>query len=221
MRVLYHMPLHAGCRKVRLQLNEKRLDCELRTEQTWQRRESFLRLNPAGEVPVLVEDGVAIAEAPVITEFLEEAHPEIDLMGTDPYERAETRRLSWWFDWKFHQEVTMNLVDEKILKRLMRTGQPDSQAIRCGHANVGYHLEYIAWLCDRRTWLAGDLFSLADISAAAQLSAVDYLGDVPWEDVPGAKDWYARVKSRPSMRGILADTVPGFPPPAHYADLDF
>ena len=221
MRVLYHTPLHAGCRKVRLQLQEKGLAFELKTEQTWQRREGFLRLNPAGEVPVLVEDSVVIAEAPVISEFLEEAYPETDLLGADPFERAETRRLVWWFDAKFHEEVTRNLVEEKILKRLMRTGQPDSQAIRCGHANVGYHLEYISWLCDRRTWLAGDSFSLADIAAAAQLSAVDYLGDVPWEEVPGAKDWYARVKSRPSMRGILAETIPGFPPPEHYADLDF
>ena len=221
MRVLYHTPLHPGCRKTRLQLQEKGLAFELKTEQTWQRREGFLRLNPAGEVPVLVEDGAVIAEAPVISEFLEEAYPEIDLLGADPFARAETRRLVWWFDGKFHEEVTRNLVDEKILKRLMRSGQPDSQAIRCGHANVGYHLEYIAWLCDRRTWLAGDGFSLADIAAAAQLSAVDYLGDVPWENVPGAKDWYARVKSRPSMRGILAETIPGFPPPTHYADLDF
>jgi glutathione S-transferase len=221
MRVLYHTPLHAGCRKIRLQLQEKGLAFELKTEQTWQRREGFLRLNPAGEVPVLVEEGAVIAEAPVISEFLEEAYPETELLGAEPFERAETRRLVWWFDGKFHEEVTRNLVDEKILKRLMRTGQPDSQAIRCGHANVGYHLEYIAWLCDRRTWLAGDGFSLADIAAAAQLSAVDYLGDVPWEEVPGAKDWYARVKSRPSMRGILAETIPGFPPPAHYADLDF
>jgi glutathione S-transferase len=221
MRALYHQALHAGCRKIRLQLAEKRLDFELKTEAPWQRRESFLRLNPAGEVPVLVERDAVIAEAPVISEYLEEAYPETDLLGESPFDRAETRRLAWWFDWKFYQEVTANLVDEKIFKRQMRRGQPDSQAIRCGHANVRYHLDYIAWLCDRRTWLAGRDFSLADIAAAAQLSAVDYLGDVPWEQVPGAKDWYARVKSRPSMRGVLTDSLPGFPPPAHYSDPDF
>lgn len=222
MRVLYHLPLHPGCRKIRLLLREKGLEFDLKAEQIWQRREGFLRLNPAGDVPVLVEaDGTVIAETPVIAEYLEEAYPETNLLGGDPFDRAETRRLAWWFDGKFHAEVTANLVDEKVLKRFARAGQPDSQAIRAGHANMRYHLDYIAWLCDRRTWLAGDAFSQADIAAAAQMSALDYLGDVPWARVPGAKDWYARVKSRPSMRGVLSDAIAGLAPSAHYADLDF
>ncbi|HET6222763.1 MAG TPA: glutathione S-transferase family protein, partial [Dongiaceae bacterium] len=98
---------------------------------------------------------------------------------------------------------------------------PDSQAIRAGNANIHYHLDYIAWLADRRNWLAGDDFSLADIAAAAHLSALDYIGDVPWERHADAKDWYVRVKSRPSFRALLADALPGITPPAHYADLDF
>ena len=51
--------------------------------------------------------------------------------------------------------------------------------------------------------------------------AVDYLGDVPWDEHETGKIWYARVKSRPSFRAILADHIPGAPPPKHYADLDF
>jgi len=221
-RVLYHLPVHVASRKVRLQLREKQLDFELKAEQVWQRRERFLRLNPAGEVPVLVEaDGAYIPEGQVIAEYLEEVYPEPGLLGGSPLDRAEVRRLVAWFDHKFGREVSENLVDEKIMKRLTRSGQPDSQCIRAGLANIHYHLDYIAWLCDRRTWLAGDDFSLADIAAAAALSCVDYLGDVPWEQHPGAKDWYARVKSRPSFRDLLADKVPGLPPPPHYADLDF
>src|SRR5439155_1406140 len=68
---------------------------------------------------------------------------------------------------------------------------------------------------------AGDHFSIADITAAAQLSSLDYLGDVPWDAHEPAKEWYARIKSRPSFRPILTDHLPGVPPPAHYADLDF
>jgi glutathione S-transferase len=82
-------------------------------------------------------------------------------------------------------------------------------------------LSYIGYLADRRAWLAGDQFSLADIAAAAQISCIDYLGDVPWEDYQEAKQWYARIKSRPSFRPILEDYVPGMRPPAHYTDLDF
>ena len=94
-------------------------------------------------------------------------------------------------------------------------------AIRAGHANLPYHLDYLGYLVERRRWLAGDHFSIADITAAAQLSSLDYLGDVPWDTHEPAKEWYARIKSRPSFRPILADHMPGVPPPKHYADLDF
>ena len=69
--------------------------------------------------------------------------------------------------------------------------------------------------------MAGEDYSLADIAAAAHLSTVDYLGDVPWTEHEEAKDWYARIKSRPSFRSLLEDNIPGVPPPKHYADLDF
>jgi glutathione S-transferase len=222
MRLLYHVPIDAPCRKIRILLGEKGLDCELRSEKVWERRESFMRLNPAGEVPVLVEDdGTSIPGGQVIAEYLEEAYPEPSLLGPTPLERAEIRRLTSWFDIKFHREVTANLVEEKLMKRFLGRGEPNSSAIRAGHANIHYHLDYIGWLCDRRRWLGGDDFTLADITAAAHVSAVDYIGDVPWREHEGAKDWYARAKSRPSFRTILADLVSGMKPPRHYANLDF
>lgn len=222
MRQLYHIAIDPGCRAIRIMLAEKGLDCELRTEKVWERREVFLRLNPAGQVPVFIdEDGTSIPGTAVIAEYLEEVYPEPSLLGATPVDRAEVRRLAAWFGDKFHREVTANLVDEKIMKRFLKLGTPNSGAIRAGLANVHYHLEYIGWLSDRRRWLAGDAFSRADIVAAAELSAVDYLGDVPWQEHASAKDWYARVKSRPSFRAILADLISGVQPPKHYADLDF
>ena len=143
------------------------------------------------------------------------------LLGRAPAHRAEVRRLVAWFDGKFEREVTQNLLYEKMVKRLLGQGGPDSGAIRAGKANIRIHLDYISWLTDRRNWLAGDDFSLADIAAAAQISAIDYLGDVAWDQHRDAAEWYARVKSRPSFRQILADTWPGTQPPSHYADLDF
>ena len=173
-------------------------------------------------MPVLIEeDGTSIVGVAVAAEYLDEAYPEPPLIGANPLDRAETRRLAQWFDVKFRNEVSANLIEEKVMKRFLGLGQPNASAIRAGHQNIHYHLDYIAWLCDRRRWLAGESFSLADIAAAAHLSAIDYLGDVPWEDHAGAKDWYARVKSRPSLRAILADHIPGITPPKHYADLDF
>jgi glutathione S-transferase len=222
MHTLYHLPLDPGSRKIRLLLREKGLEAELRAEKIWERREAFLRLNPAGEVPVLLTpDGSVIPDAVVIAEYLEDVHPEPTLLGEDPLDRAEVRRLEQWFDRKFGQEVSGLLLEEKVIKRLLGSGNPNSSAIRAANQNIHYHLDYIGWLTDRRNWLAGENVSRADLTAAAHLSCIDYLGDVPWDDHPSARDWYARIKSRPSMRPILADLLPGTPPPPHYANLDF
>jgi glutathione S-transferase len=222
MRVLYHQPLSPSCRKVRLTLGEKKLEFEMRLEPVWDRRPEFLALNPAADVPVLVEsDGAVLADGQAIVEYLDETVPEPPLLGGKPFDRAEVRRLVAWFDVKFNAEVTENLVGEKVMSRLLRRGHPNSAAIRAGHANIRHHLEYISFLMERRNWLAGERLTLADLAAAAHLSCVDYIGDVPWDGYEDAKTWYARVKSRPSFRSILADAIPGLPPAEAYADLDF
>ncbi len=222
MRRLYQYWLSPFSRKVRIVLNEKGLEYEMEVEKFWERRDEFLTLNPAGTVPVMIEpEGTILLDSQAICEYLDEAFPAPPLLGSTPAARAETRRLVAWFDQKFHREVTQHLLQEKLLKRFMEMGEPNSELIRAGATNIAYHLKYIGYLGERRNWLAGADFGLADIAAAAQLSCLDYLGDVPWQADEGAKNWYARVKSRPSMRAILADHIPGLPPPRHYADLDF
>ncbi|HJS32039.1 MAG TPA: glutathione S-transferase family protein [Alphaproteobacteria bacterium] len=222
MRTLYHLWLSPHSRKVRFALKEKSLPFDMKVEKVWERRPDFLALNPAGTVPVLVDDdGTVVADSGVICEYIEEVYPERRLIDGSPAERAEIRRLVAWFDLKFGREVTDNLVGEKMMKRFLGRGEPNSAAIRAGHFNIQYHLDYIGYLTERRRYLAGEQFSLADIAAAAHLSTVDYVGDVPWDAYPPAKDWYARIKSRPGFRPLLADHIPGAPPPAHYADLDF
>jgi len=216
MPTLHHLWLSPSCRKVRIALGEKGLDADLCVENVWERRTEFLALNPAGEVPVLVtDDGTAVIGGDVICEYLDEVHPDPPLIGATPKERAEARRLSQWFDGKFNREVTENLVGEKVTKRFLGIGQPNSQAIRAGLSNIRYHLDYIAYLTDRRDWLAGDRLTIADISAAAHLSCVDYLGDVPWNDFMQAKEWYACIKSHPSFRPLLSDQIPGAPGVPH------
>lgn len=199
--------------------------CEFVIENPWSPANDFRALNPAGEVPVLVcqneNEREVISDAQTICEFLDETQEAPTLLGKDPVSRAEVRRLVSWFDRKFGSEVTAFLVGEKALKRLQGAGEPDSLRIRSGCQNIRAHLDYIVWLAERRNWLAGDQITLADLAAGAHLSVIDYMGDVPWNDHPLAKEWYARLKSRPSFRGLLGDHIAGFPPPRHYADLDF
>ena len=213
MRTLYHLWLHPFSRKVRIALAEKNLDFDLQIEKVWERRTDFLALNPAGDVPVLIEkDGTTLANSQVICEYLEEVYPEVNLLGVDPVQRSEVRRLTSWFDVKFNREVTDNIVGEKLMKRFLKLGEPHGPAIRAGHANIHYHLDYIGFLTEKRKWLAGDKFSLADIAAAAHLSSIDYIGDVPWEEHQAARVWYDKIIERKSFQPLLEDRIPGFAP---------
>jgi len=221
MNRLFHVPLSPYCRKVRLSLAEKKIEVELVEERYWEQDADFLRRNPAGKVPVLKMNGLTMAESAPICEYIEEMHPEPPLMPREPAARFEVRRLVSWFDDKFHHEVTSKLLYERVNKKLMARGYPDSKNVKSGAQKVKYHLDYMGWLLDQRRWLAGDVMTLADFAAAAHLSALDYISDVDWNRNAGVRDWYAKIKSRPAFRSILADQVPGFPPPAHYADLDF
>lgn len=223
MRTLYHFPLCPFSRKVRIFLSEKQLTCSLVVENFWEKRPSFSLINPAMQVPVLIEDGLTLADSYPITEYLEEKYPSpsLSFLGTTPTARAETRRLIAWFDQKFFQEVTRYIVNEKVIRYYTGIGQPLSDAIRAAKVNLIPHLEYIAFLTRDQKCLTGDTLTLADITAAAHLSVLDYLNEINWNTYSEVKDWYALIKSRPSFRPLLADRTPGFHPPKCYADLDF
>ncbi len=207
MLTLFHHPFCPHSRFVRLALGEYGLEARLIEERTWERRHDFLAINPAGTTPVLVEEG----------------HPPVP--GAAIVAEYQVRRLMSWFNEKFFAEVSGPLTTERFFKRHMPTGagggSPDTEAIRAAKHNIRYHLAYIGWLVRARDWLAGSRLSYADLAAAAHLSAADYLGDVPWNEDEVAKSWYARVKSRPSFRPILAETILGIRPSQTYADLDF
>jgi glutathione S-transferase len=230
MLTLFHHPFCPHSRFIRLVLAEHGLEYRTIEERVWERREEFLMLNPAATTPVLMAEGYPpVPGAPVITEFLDEtagaAMAERRLLPVEIGRRVEVRRLTAWFNEKFFAEVSGPLVLERFYKRLMRIeqggGPPDTDAIRAARINVRYHIAYIGWLVRTRDWLGGDRMTLADLAAAAHLSAVDYLGDVPWSEDEAAKVWYARVKSRPSFRPILAETWPGLAPAPAYTNLDF
>jgi glutathione S-transferase len=230
MLTLFHQPLCPLSRFVRLVLAEYGLEPRLVEERFWERREDFLMLNPAGTIPVLVEEGApAIPGAAIALEYIDvtrgAAAGDNRLFPETVVRRIEVRRLTTWFNEKFHAEVSGPLVTERVFKRHMTLeqggGPPDTDAMRAARHNIRYHLAYIGWLVRTRDWLAGERLTYADLAAAAHLSAVDYLGDVPWNEDEAAKNWYARVKSRPSFRAVLADVLAGLPPSKTYADLDF
>lgn len=223
MRRLHNFQLSPFCRKVRLVLGEKRLGFESIAERPWEPRADLLPLDPSGQLPVLIEEGgFSVSDSQAIVEYLEEMHPDPALMPKRAADRAEVRRLTAWFDRFFFAEVSSVVVREKLLKRYRQAASPEPNlaALRASLEALRGHLEFIVKLAEQRDFLAGAM-SLADFSAAAHLSCVDYFGDVPWDDFPRAREWYARLKSRPCFRPLLADHVPGFQPAPDYANLDF
>lgn len=230
MLTLFHHPLFPACRFVRLSFGEYGEELALIEEKPWLRRKEFLALNPAATLPVLLAEGdEPIVGATVIAEYVDETRGvlkrERRLFAEDPLARAEIRRLVDWYLVKTEADVARHLVRERVLKPVMGSehggGSPDSGAIRAARANVRQHLKYTNWLAGTRNWLAGSRLTYADMAAAAVLSVLDYLGEINWADYPAARDWYSRMKSRPSFRPLLADRVRGLSPVSHYADLDF
>ena len=227
MAALIHFALDPFSRRMRLALAEYGAATELIEEQPWAPTSDIYSLNPAGTLPVYLQDSqTTISGMEAIGEYLNETLGQRrTLIPGDAKGRAEVRRLMGWFDSKFYAEVSEPILSEKAYRRFLKPeqggGGPDMGRVRLAAAALRQHLAYVGQLADRHAWLAGGALSLADLAAAAHLSVAEYFGDIPWADYPVAKSWYQRIKSRPSFRPLLADTLRGLPPAAGYADLDF
>ena len=230
MFTLFHHPFCPHSRFIRLALGELGLEMRLVEERVWERREAFLALNPGRHHAGADRRGRTRNSGRRRHRRIFRRDPrrrdgERRLLPTSMVERIEVRRLMAWFNEKFFEEASHPLVTERIYKRFMSEdeggGPPASDVIRAAQANVRYHLAYIGWLARTRNYLAGERLTYADLAAAAHLSAIDYLGDVPWIEDDAAKAWYARVKSRPSFRPLLSEWLAGVPASRTYVDLDF
>ena len=188
-------------------LKEKNQSFDMISEKPWEHREEFLMINPAGTTPVLVlsNDSLIRGIYPTI-EFLEELDIQPKLLVGDAENRAHIRFVFNWFTEKFYNEVTKYILSEKIIS---------------AKKNIMYHLDYIAYLLSNNTYLCGEKVTIGDCAAAAQLSVLDLVGDVPWEYNGKVKAWYALMKSRPSLSAILKDVVNGILVPTHYTNPDF
>ena len=223
MRQLYHWPLDPASRTIRLALAEKDLEAELILSPPWTPDPEISRLAPGAVAPALVHQGshgrVVSSGTQAILEYLEEEGGERLIPGA-AQDRAEVRRLWRWCEDAF-ADVNASLLTERIIMWVRRDREPDSAALRKGAHALRGRMTFLNALAENGSFLAGRSLSLTDLSAAAHLSCYDYFGDVQWDAVPDLRDWYARLKSRPSFRPLLADRVDGARPAKHYADLDF
>ncbi len=214
MRRLTHLVLSPSSRFARLLLAEKRLACD-----------PVAADDALAHLPVFTElDGTSYEGLWAIVDHLEGSYPDHPMTPEDDTVRAEALRLLDWTMGQLHESVTRRIVFEKGAQRFTGAAArsaPDMNVIRSGREAMKPALKKIGDTAEQRGYLAGRDCSVADLAVAAHLSALDYFGEVPWSEFPQAQEWYMRMKSRPSFRTLLADKVPGQPPVAHYAELDF
>jgi glutathione S-transferase len=199
----------------------------------------YLKLNPRGVVPTLIHDGKVIRESQVIMEYLEDAFPTPALRPADPYDRARMRIWTKLIDEHLHVDSrtigqcvamrhTMLNVDPAIMKVHYETmpeeTRRDNDRINNAHGIDSpllpgalrrfkkVFLEMERTLATSQ-WLAGDSFSLADISLVvyvARLASFQLSGLC--DELPRVRDWEARIRQRPSFAEAVekwGDTTKG------------
>ena len=188
-------------RVVRMFLAEKGVDLEtaavdLRSGEN--RREPYLKLNPAGQTPALeMDDGAVVTEVTAICEYLEERHPSPALIGTTAEERAQTRMWTRRVDLKVCEPMANGFRFGEGLAMFQDRMRclPDSAPGLKLMAKDG-----LEWLEAQfqGPWLVGERFTLADILLFCIVDFGAVVGQPLDPGLPKLNDWLARVKGRPS-----------------------
>lgn len=163
------------------------------------RTEAFKALNPLTTVPALVlDDGRVLSESRAICTWLEAQHPEPNLMGTDATERAfiemADRRA------EFYLLMPIAQVIRHTHPGLAALEQP--QFADYGNAQLPKLRDYAArfdQLLQTQPWMAGERFTVADITAFCALEFARLMKFSPKaEGLVALQDWRDRVAARPS-----------------------
>lgn len=235
MLSLYHYEPSANSMKPLLCLAEKGLAYEshyVDLHNFEQHAKEFVAINPNGQVPVLVHDGAVISESTVINEYLEEVFPEVRLAPADPVQRAQMRIWSKFVDEYFCPALSLigwsvlvpkiaaRLADGELEEALKKvpleeqrqkwltaatesfTGEQLAEAAR----KVTVSMERMEGLLEKRRWLAGEAYSLADINSYSMVAGVPRL--VPQamsrEKTPRSIEWLEQMNARPAVQAALA-----------------
>ena len=246
MLELYTHPMSPCSQKVRIVLAEKGLDWEKRHVNLAEKENlapEYLKLNPLGVVPTLVDGGKPVIESSIICEYLEDKYPDPELRPGNPYHTAQMRFWMKHVDIKVHpscgalqwplvmadklrtlSEAEINAIIDRVVekprrerqRRLVKMGY-DAPDIKDAVAVYEKTIADMERTLERQDWLAGDRFSLADAAMAPYFQTLYQFGWSGWYLSRGkVADWYARCVERESYRTGVADDFP----PETLADLN-
>lgn len=162
------------------------------------RQPDFLRLNPQGKVPVLVDGDFALTESHAIMEYLAERAPGQTLWPADAQARADVNRWMFWSAQHLMPPVSV-LNWERFVKGLTGAGAPDAAREAAGEAECRAALTTLDTHLNGRTWVAGDALSLADLALAAPLMHAQ-TARLPLDGLPHLAAWAARVQALPAWQ---------------------
>jgi glutathione S-transferase len=229
MLELYHNDTSTCAQKVRVTLAEKALEwkshhLDLRAGD--QQKPEYLKLNPRGVVPTLVDRGKAVRESNVIMEYLEDEYPEQPLRPVDSFGRAQMRLWTKRLDEGHHDIATATLsMGIAFRHQYLERGEAACEAlinkipdpvrrerrrdvIQNGVEAKEFRTAVTMWerllsdmedILSAGPWLAGPGYSLADAAYTPYLTRLDHLNLIEWlEKRPRVRGWYERVRERPS-----------------------
>ena len=221
MLTLYHYQLCPSSRFIRLLLDEYKIEHITQLENYWKPQDEFLLINPAGHLPVLIDNSnFQIIGFNACVEYIRDMDLNPNIFPDDYRKKAEIYRLYHWFDTLFKKEVLDPIIYEKVFSRVIENLTPNSLNLRNGMQNLGFHIKYLEYLLRDKDFLVADTITSCDFFAAANLSVLDYLGLLNLRDYPKLKVWYFKLKSRPSFKNILKDYIVGLTPHENYKLLD-
>ncbi len=199
MLKLYDSPECPFCQKTRIVLAEKDLSYELvpvDLQAGEQKRPEFIKLNPFGKVPVLIDDEVIVYDSTIINEYLEDEYPHPQLMPSDSAARARVRTFEDYADNAFIP------LTSTIMRELRKPeAERDQEKLTTSRQQVARMLAVIDGSLAGRNWLVGN-FSLADVGFAPRMVILPALGvavDPEWRNLAA---WIQRLNQRASIHDL-------------------
>ncbi|MBI2998171.1 MAG: glutathione S-transferase family protein [Deltaproteobacteria bacterium] len=197
---LYDFKASPNCQRVKVVLEEKKLPYEtvpvdLRGGE--QKKADFLKLNPYGKVPVIIDGETVLYESCIINEYLEDKYPEPPLLPKDPAKRARIRILI---------DYGLNHLDsayQKIRLELTKAEKERNQeTLEGAKRELRNQLQRLEREIGDQPYLAGE-FSILDADLAPRFLRLEGFGVLPDPSLPRLGKWLERMKQRPSVRAIM------------------
>lgn len=197
---LYDFSTSPNCQRVKVVLAEKRLPFDtvpIDLRKGEQKKPDFLKLNPYGKVPVLVDGDAVLYESVIINEYLDEKYPEPPLMPKDPAKRAKIRIL---IDYGVnHLSSSYQKLRQEIIKDEKERNQ---EALRDARSGLKNRLQRFEQELGERMYFAGD-FSLLDAALIPRFLRLPEYGVLPDPSLSRVGKWLERMKERPSVKTIM------------------